>query len=65
MATPGFAGKILLVNLTTKQISPIDSAKYEAYGAATAPPRPFSGTSAWRPANGTCRMHSIRETLFP
>jgi aldehyde:ferredoxin oxidoreductase len=32
MATPGFAGKILLVNLTTKQISSIDSAKYEAYG---------------------------------
>ncbi len=32
MATPGFAGKILLVNLTTKQISSLDSAKYEAYG---------------------------------
>ncbi len=32
MATPGFAGKILLVNLTTKQISALDSAKYEAYG---------------------------------
>jgi len=32
MATPGFAGKILLINLTTKQISALDSAKYEAYG---------------------------------
>jgi aldehyde:ferredoxin oxidoreductase len=32
MATPGFAGKILLVNLTTKEISSIDSAKYEAFG---------------------------------
>ncbi len=32
MATPGFAGKILLVNLTTKEISSLDSAKYEAYG---------------------------------
>jgi hypothetical protein len=32
MTTPGFAGKILLVNLTNKQISALDSAKYEAYG---------------------------------
>jgi aldehyde:ferredoxin oxidoreductase len=32
MATPGFAGKILLVNLSTKAISTIDSAKYEMYG---------------------------------
>ncbi len=32
MATPGYAGKILRVNLTTKQISSIDTAKYEAYG---------------------------------
>lgn len=32
MATPGFAGKILLVNLTTKQIRSLDSAKYEPYG---------------------------------
>ena len=32
MATPGFAGKILLINLTTKQISALDSAKYEDYG---------------------------------
>lgn len=32
MATPGFTGKILLVNLTTKTISSIESAKYEAFG---------------------------------
>ena len=32
MTTPGFAGKILLVNLTTRQISALDSAKYEMYG---------------------------------
>jgi aldehyde:ferredoxin oxidoreductase len=32
MSTPGFAGKILLVNLTKKEIATIDSAKYEAYG---------------------------------
>lgn len=32
MTTPGFAGKILLVNLTTGQTSSIDSAKYEMYG---------------------------------
>jgi aldehyde:ferredoxin oxidoreductase len=32
MATPGFAGKILLVNLTSKKIDSIDSAKYEMYG---------------------------------
>jgi hypothetical protein len=32
MATPGFAGKILLVNLTNRQIGSLDSAKYEAYG---------------------------------
>jgi aldehyde:ferredoxin oxidoreductase len=32
MSTPGFAGKILLVNLTRKEISQIDSAKYEMYG---------------------------------
>ncbi len=32
MGTPGFAGKILLINLTTRQISALDSAKYEAYG---------------------------------
>ena len=33
MATPGYAGKILRVNLTTRQMSSIDSSKYEAYGA--------------------------------
>jgi aldehyde:ferredoxin oxidoreductase len=32
MATQGFAGKILLVNLSTKEISSIDSTKYETYG---------------------------------
>jgi aldehyde:ferredoxin oxidoreductase len=32
MATPGFAGKILLVNLTKEETSSLDSAKYEAYG---------------------------------
>ena len=32
MPTPGFTGKILLVNLTKREISTIDSAKYEAYG---------------------------------
>jgi aldehyde:ferredoxin oxidoreductase len=31
MATPGYAGKILRVNLTTRQISSIDTAKYEDY----------------------------------
>ncbi len=32
MATPGFAGKILLVNLTTKEIRALDTEKYEIYG---------------------------------
>ncbi len=32
MATPGYAGKILRVNLTTGQISSIDTSKYEEYG---------------------------------
>ena len=32
MATPGFGGKILLVNLTTKQITRLDTEKYEMYG---------------------------------
>jgi aldehyde:ferredoxin oxidoreductase len=32
MATPGFAGKILLVNLTKKEIGQLDSARYEAFG---------------------------------
>ena len=32
MATPGFAGKVLLVNLTTKEIRALDTEKYEAYG---------------------------------
>jgi aldehyde:ferredoxin oxidoreductase len=32
MATPGFGGKILLVNLTTKEIRPLDTEKYEMYG---------------------------------
>jgi aldehyde:ferredoxin oxidoreductase len=32
MATPGFAGKILLVNLTTKEIRSLDTEKYEMYG---------------------------------
>jgi aldehyde:ferredoxin oxidoreductase len=32
MATPGYTGKILRVNLTTKQISSIDTSKYEAFG---------------------------------
>jgi aldehyde:ferredoxin oxidoreductase len=32
MATPGFAGKILLVNLSTKEIRALDTEKYEMYG---------------------------------
>ncbi len=32
MATPGYAGKILRVNLTARQISSIDTSKYEDYG---------------------------------
>jgi aldehyde:ferredoxin oxidoreductase len=32
MATPGFAGKILRVNLTTGHVSSIDTSTYEAYG---------------------------------
>ena len=32
MATPGFAGKILKVNLTKNEISSIESSKYEAFG---------------------------------
>ncbi len=32
MTTPGFAGKILLVNLTNKEIRALDSEKYEQYG---------------------------------
>ena len=32
MASPGFAGKILKVDLTTKKIEAIDSAKYEEFG---------------------------------
>ncbi|MFC1839438.1 aldehyde ferredoxin oxidoreductase N-terminal domain-containing protein [Thermodesulfobacteriota bacterium] len=32
MATPGFGDKILLVNLTTKEIIKLDTEKYEPYG---------------------------------
>lgn len=32
MTTPGYAGKILRVNLTTKEVSSIETSKYEAYG---------------------------------
>jgi len=32
MATPGFTGKILRVNLTTGEIGSLDSSKYEAFG---------------------------------
>jgi aldehyde:ferredoxin oxidoreductase len=32
MATPGFTGRILRVNLTTRQFGSIDSSKYESYG---------------------------------
>ncbi len=32
MATPGFGGKILFVNLSTKEIRALDSQKYEMYG---------------------------------
>ncbi|MBN2321091.1 MAG: aldehyde ferredoxin oxidoreductase, partial [Acidobacteria bacterium] len=32
MASPGFAGKILRVNLATKQIDSIDSSVYESFG---------------------------------
>ncbi len=32
MATPGFAGKILLVNLTNKEIKALDTEEYEPYG---------------------------------
>ena len=33
MATPGYAGKILLVNLTSKEIKALDTEKYEQFGA--------------------------------
>lgn len=33
MATPGFGEKLLLVNLTTKEILKLDTEKYEQYGA--------------------------------
>ncbi len=33
MATPGFAGKIFLVNLTSKEIKALDTEKYEQFGA--------------------------------
>ena len=33
MATPGFGGKILLVDLTKKQTTALDTEKYEMYGA--------------------------------
>jgi aldehyde:ferredoxin oxidoreductase len=40
MGTPGFTGRILRVNLTTKQVSSLDTSKYEScgggYGIATA-----------------------------
>ncbi len=36
MATPGYAGKILRVNLTTKEIGSIDTSKYEEYGGGYA-----------------------------
>jgi aldehyde:ferredoxin oxidoreductase len=32
MATPGFGGKLLVVNLTTGEIIKLDTAKYEKYG---------------------------------
>jgi aldehyde:ferredoxin oxidoreductase len=32
MGTPGFSGKILLVNLTTRAMGSMESAKYEAFG---------------------------------
>ena len=32
MATPGFGGKLLLVNLTNKQITTLDTEKYEQFG---------------------------------
>jgi aldehyde:ferredoxin oxidoreductase len=32
MATPGFAGKILLANLSTKETRALDTEKYEMYG---------------------------------
>jgi hypothetical protein len=31
MGTPGFSGKILLVNLTTRAMGSIESAKYDAF----------------------------------
>lgn len=36
MATPGYAGKILRVNLTTREIRSIDSSLYESYGGGHA-----------------------------
>jgi aldehyde:ferredoxin oxidoreductase len=32
MATPGFGGKILLVDLTTKEITRLDTDQYAMYG---------------------------------
>ena len=32
MATPGYAGKILKVNLTTRKLESIDTSRYEAFG---------------------------------
>ena len=32
MATPGYGGKLLLVNLTNKEIRALDTEKYEPYG---------------------------------
>ena len=44
MATPGFAGKILRVNLSAKQISSIETSRYEAYGGGLGTRLPFFGT---------------------
>lgn len=65
MATPGFAGKILLVNLTTKKIDSSIQPNTKYMAAATALPLQSSGISAWHRANGICRMHSIREIWSP
>jgi aldehyde:ferredoxin oxidoreductase len=32
MTTPGFGGKLLLVNLTNKEITALDTEKYEQFG---------------------------------
>ena len=46
MATPGFGGKILLVDLTTKEITRLDTDQYAMYGVGMVPPQPYFGNIA-------------------